>query len=206
MLVKEFLSQAFAPKYQINPTPEFRSTARKAYFFLHFVIGFYVLYLLNASLHESYEIAMQNGIVRKYSEGTVLESLQTYLFNSLYWNSFEFKSGTETIYLIIGVVWGSLGWDRLKSIKTDKDDSSFFAYFVVESSVCITLVGFVTAAINVSNRIMEGLFSSGSPTLEVLWICILGAIFVIGTSLLWTLAKDRNQETISNRGPSSTTS
>lgn len=191
MRIKDFLKQATTSKYQQTPSPEFRSIARTVYFGLHFVLGFFVFYLLHFSLQSSYSIVTDTGSFLRYEDGSLLKQIQDSVFSTLYRNSFEFKSASETLYLIFGVIWGSLGWDRLRGIKTDLDDSSFFIYFVIESGVGIALLGFITSTVNILNQVMKGIFREGAPTSEVFLVCTLGALFILTTALLWTNANRR---------------
>ena len=69
---------------------------RRIFFALHFVLGFFLLWLL-------YQVIHYNVLPRT---------------NPPLW----LEAAVETAYLVTGVIWGNLGWDTFKKLS---DDSEF---------------------------------------------------------------------------------
>ncbi len=80
-----------------------KKTTGGIFIFLHFVMGFFTLWLTY------------------YQLNMILE------FNDspLFW-----KSGLETLYLVVGVVWGNVGWDYYTNIKNGCKSSEIVDYLV----------------------------------------------------------------------------
>ena len=80
-----------------------RKTTGNIFIFLHFVMGFFSLWLTY------------------YQLNMILESNDS----PLLW-----KSGLETLYLVVGVFWGNVGWDYFTNIKNGCKSSEIVDYFV----------------------------------------------------------------------------
>jgi len=77
--------------------------AGKVFLFLHFVMGFFTIWLTY------------------YQLNMILESNNS----PLLW-----KSGLETLYLVVGVFWGNVGWDYYTNIKNGCKSTEIVDYFL----------------------------------------------------------------------------
>ncbi len=80
-----------------------RKQVGKIFIFLHFIVGFFCLWLTYFQLSMLLEA---NG-------------------NELFW-----KSGLETLYLVVGVFWGNVGWDYYSKVKNGALSSEIAGYLI----------------------------------------------------------------------------
>lgn len=80
------------------------------YFFIHFVLGFAILWLVYTRFNDLKEAVLSG---RRFPE-RILD--HPFFYAILRGKDFYMKAAIETVYLVVYVIWGSLGWDRLKEL------------------------------------------------------------------------------------------
>ncbi|MBW4935566.1 hypothetical protein [Marinobacter sp. F4206] len=126
-----------------------------------------------------HDLANKGDWSDNYSQYEQLQAIQESLLRFIYDNSFLFQSGVETLYLVVCVIWGNLGWDRIKNIKSDPDDSKFVEYFVSESATGLGFFGFLSATAMILTMVMSGTWWYGIGKMEVFWTGVFSLCFTL---------------------------
>jgi len=88
-----------------------RSAISIFYFFMHFILGFLTLWLIFTQFKE-----MQRKVQLGHEmHGWILD--YEVVYSMLHRSEFGVNAAIETFYLVVCVLWGSLGWDRVKELR-----------------------------------------------------------------------------------------
>jgi len=117
--IKEWLAGILRYEFQ-DESGFIRRQAGKVFIFLHFMVGFFCLWLTYFQLSILLE---ENG-------------------NELFW-----KSGLETLYLVVGVFWGNVGWDYYSKVKDGASSSEIAGYLIKFSAPGIFVFPIVVSII-----------------------------------------------------------
>tara|TARA_R110000764_G_scaffold69859_1_gene144461 strand:+ start:1564 stop:2088 length:525 start_codon:yes stop_codon:yes gene_type:complete len=146
--IKSFFEYEFKDENSI-----IKNNLGKLYLFLHFIVGFFCLWLTYFQLTM---IVEQNG-------------------NSLFW-----KSGLETLYLAVGVVWGNIGWDYYSNIKKGIEPKEIVNYLINFSAPCIFIFPIIISVIQaIVGTQQHGLFwGYYQLTSSLFWFSIVAFILL----------------------------
>ncbi|WP_305844997.1 hypothetical protein [Photobacterium leiognathi] len=126
--LKEWLAGIIQYEFQ-DESGFIRKQAGKIFIILHFIVGFFSLWLTYFQLSMLLEA---NG-------------------NELFW-----KSGLETLYLVVGVFWGNVGWDYYSKIKDGASSSEIAGYLIKFSAPGIlvfpVVVSIIQAVVGFNNE------------------------------------------------------
>lgn len=162
-----------------NPSPQLRSQITKFYIFCHYLVGFFTLWMCKYKLDQMHDIASDVNWNLTYNKYDQLAITQKNLLLFVHENSFLFQSGVETAFLIVCVIWGNLGWDRIKNIREDSDGSKFFKYFISETAAGMGGFGLLAATLTVFTMVMSGTWWHGLGKMEVFWFSVFSVCMTI---------------------------
>lgn len=101
-------------------TPRRTKACSYIFFFFHIVLGFYVLWL------SYYRLNKAAADLNLSSHSLLIESAK------------------ETLFLILCVIWGNIGWDKFKQIKTEGKFSDLTQYLsAISFPFCFSVIGII---------------------------------------------------------------
>ncbi|QTN42029.1 hypothetical protein [Marinobacter salsuginis] len=162
-----------------------RCMTATVYIGLHYLVGFYVLWVGYNTLYEGYLIGTSPSWGPEFSDSQPdLKELQYDLRNHVWLNSFDYKSGIETVYLVTCVVWGNIGWDRLKSIFKERNGRRLYQFFVLETSLVVTIFAIATASFTVWMELVKGVWSADRDSNQILLFALAFLLIIFAIEII----------------------